>query len=424
MMKNLKACLLGALLGFLASSAFAQSIVGAWSGGDTTQEGAGVMVFLADGSFYYIENVAPAEAPLGFPGYERGTYTWDPATGALTLTTLQDLNGATGIGAANGLSGITFTISGDAGTIAFGGFGSLDLLRVAGASPIVGAWSKGSAANADSSAVVVFLPNGVYFDAEDILPGDPSARDGIEHGTYTWDPVTGVFTSSQGPAPYIDTNGDIGFSHAPHLDINISTDGLTLNWVVGPVNNGTLARVGAVSTPAPGATVTVVEFHNASLDHYFISYVADEIAKLDNGTFVGWARTGLTFKAFPADLGGTPAVFKTAAAAPSGTSAVCRIYIPPGKGDGHFFGRDAKECDGTMTKNPTFILESDAFLYLFPPTLGICAAGQIPVYRLYSNRPDANHRYTTVRAVRDQMVGLGWTAEGDGADIVVMCAPA
>ncbi len=160
----------------------------------------------------------------------------------------------------------------------------------------------------------------------------------------------------------------------------------------------------------PLCPVTVVEFYNASLDHYFITYVADEIAKLDNGTFKGWARTGLSFKAF--------------ATAQSAASAVCRIYIPPGKGDGHFFGRDTNECDGTMAKNPTFVLESSAFIYLYPPTLGICAAGQVPVYRVFSNRADANHRYTTDRAVRDQMVGKGWLAEGDGADTVVMCAPA
>jgi 6-phosphogluconolactonase (cycloisomerase 2 family) len=165
--------------------------------------------------------------------------------------------------------------------------------------------------------------------------------------------------------------------------------------------------VGGGTIPAP---VTVVEFYNASLDHYFITYAADEIAKLDNGMFKGWARTGLSFKAF--------------ATAQSGTSAVCRIYIPPGKGDGHYFGRDANECDGTMAKNPTFVLESSAFFHLYPPTLGICAAGQVPVYRVYSNRADANHRYTTDRAVRDQMVGKGWLAEGDGADTVVMCAPA
>ncbi len=161
----------------------------------------------------------------------------------------------------------------------------------------------------------------------------------------------------------------------------------------------------ATSTP-----VSVIEFYNASLDHYFISYVADEIAKLDNGTYNGWARTGLSFNAW--------------ATTQSGTSAVCRIYVPPGKGDGHFFGRDTNECDGTMAKNPTFILESSTFFYLYPPTLGNCAAGQVPVYRVFSNRADANHRYTTSRAVRDQMVVKGWLAEGDGADTVVMCAPA
>ena len=56
-------------------------------------------------------------------------------------------------------------------------------------------------------------------------------------------------------------------------------------------------------------------------------------------------------------------------------------------------------------------------------SLGNCAAGQAPVYRVFSNRADANHRYTTDRAVRDRMVGKGWLAEGDGADTVVMCAP-
>jgi len=169
------------------------------------------------------------------------------------------------------------------------------------------------------------------------------------------------------------------------------------------------AAVKASGPSTPGTPVTVVEFYNAALDHYFITYVPGEIAKLDNGTFVGWARTGLSFKAF--------------ATTQAGTSAVCRIYIPPGKGDGHFFGRDTNECDGTMTKNPTFILESSTFFYLYPPNLGNCGAGQINVYRVFSNRADANHRYTTDKAVRDQMVAKGWIAEGDGADIVVMCAP-
>lgn len=157
--------------------------------------------------------------------------------------------------------------------------------------------------------------------------------------------------------------------------------------------------------------VNVVEYHNAALDHYFITWITNEIALLDAGTTIkGWTRTGRTIRAYPAGA--------------TGTNAVCRIYIPPGKGDGHYFGRDQKECDGTMAKNPGFILESSTFLYLYPASAGSCGAGTIPVYRVYSNRADANHRYTTDRAVRDQMVARGWLAEGDGADTVVMCAPA
>ena len=57
------------------------------------------------------------------------------------------------------------------------------------------------------------------------------------------------------------------------------------------------------------------------------------------------------------------------------------------------------------------------------PTAGTCPAGTAPVYRVFSNRPDANHRYTTDRATRDAMVAMGWIAEGDGPDLVVMCAP-
>jgi len=173
---------------------------------------------------------------------------------------------------------------------------------------------------------------------------------------------------------------------------------------------GILDAAAAVrSLQPPGTPLSVVEFYHAGFDHYFITWVAAEIANLDSGATKGWTRTGQSFKVFPA--------------AQSATSAVCRIYIPPGKGDGHFFGRDTKECDGTMTKNPTFILESATFFYLYPPTLGNCAAGTVPVYRAYSNRADANHRYTTDRATRDLMVTRGWIAEGDGADIVVMCAP-
>ncbi len=57
------------------------------------------------------------------------------------------------------------------------------------------------------------------------------------------------------------------------------------------------------------------------------------------------------------------------------------------------------------------------------PTLGIGAAGTVPVYRVFNAPAEANHRYTTERAVRDLMVVNGWVDEGDGPDFAVRCAP-
>ena len=165
----------------------------------------------------------------------------------------------------------------------------------------------------------------------------------------------------------------------------------------------------AQALAGPVTFVDVVEYYSASRDHYFMTWVDSEIARLDSGATVGWLRTGQSFRAFSSVRGGS--------------RAVCRIYIPPGAGDGHFYGRDLPECDGTTMRNPTFVLEAAAFFYLFPVTADACGEGRIPVYRLFSNRSDANHRYTTDARVRDQMVAQGWLAEGDGPDAVAMCAP-
>jgi hypothetical protein len=62
-------------------------------------------------------------------------------------------------------------------------------------------------------------------------------------------------------------------------------------------------------------------------------------------------------------------------------------------------------------------------MYMFLPAAGTCPANTTPIYRVFDQRPDTNHRYTTSREVRNTMVAKGWVAEGDGPDLVVMCAP-
>ncbi|TMH01092.1 MAG: hypothetical protein E6H69_08290 [Betaproteobacteria bacterium] len=56
------------------------------------------------------------------------------------------------------------------------------------------------------------------------------------------------------------------------------------------------------------------------------------------------------------------------------------------------------------------------------PADGTCPSAALPIYRLYNNRADTNHRYTTSLAVRAQMMNAGWIAEGYGALAVAMCA--
>ncbi|HUP90472.1 MAG TPA: hypothetical protein VM100_14030 [Longimicrobiales bacterium] len=172
-----------------------------------------------------------------------------------------------------------------------------------------------------------------------------------------------------------------------------------------------IATVNILLLPSEsGGVATIVEYYNASLDHYFITWMPNEIAKLDAGTVIkGWARTGKTFKTYTS--------------AQSGTSPVCRFYIPPGWGDSHFFGRGTVECNATGANNPSFVLEDPAFMQMVLPNAGVCPANTVPIYRVFDNRIDANHRYMTDIAVRNQMVTTGWIAEGDGPNMVTMCAP-
>ncbi len=162
---------------------------------------------------------------------------------------------------------------------------------------------------------------------------------------------------------------------------------------------------------AQGTLVDVVEYYNATLDHYFISSLAGDINALDSGALKGWARTGQVFKAYDASA--------------AGTSPVCRFYLPPASGDSHFYSASPAECAEVAAKFPAFSYESPSVMHVGLPdaATGACSPGWTPVYRLWNQRADSNHRYTTDRGLQSQMLAQGFVAEGYGPDGVAMCSP-
>lgn len=214
-----------------------------------------------------------------------------------------------------------------------------------------------------------------------------------------------------------------GLAYAPDGDLLvIDADSIARHDPVTGARKGTFAApdpvrlaggtyLAVVAKPAP-PKASAVEFYHAGLDHYFVSALAADISALDSGALKGWARTGLSFAAYL-----EPA---------AGASPVCRFYLPPANGDSHFYSASPAECAEVLAKFPSFVYESGAVMYVgLPDTVtGACPAGTVAVYRLWNNRADSNHRYTSDPAVKAAMLAKGYVAEGYGPDATIMCAPA
>ncbi len=105
---------------------------------------------------------------------------------------------------------------------------------------------------------------------------------------------------------------------------------------------------------------------------------------------------------------------------------MCRYYGLPSAGlDSHFYSASAKECyEVNQFYGTEWQIENDNVFQINLPntTTGACPTGTIPVYRVFNNRHDANHRYATSTVVRAQMEAAGWIREGYGPNATIMCA--
>ena len=188
-----------------------------------------------------------------------------------------------------------------------------------------------------------------------------------------------------------------------------SSDQLECYCTTSTCGAGMLDAASAIAAVIPHGNV--IEFHNTTLDTYFITADSNEQTAIDNGSAgPGWVRTGNSFKS-------------------GGSAPVCRFYgsLSPGP-NSHFYTVDAGECAylkqlqaSTPATEKRWNFESLDFLST-PVTNGSCPSGTVPVYRAYNNGIsrgiDSNHRITSNLAAIQEVVARGWSDEG-----VVMCAP-
>ncbi|MBL0289591.1 MAG: hypothetical protein IPQ15_02585 [Betaproteobacteria bacterium] len=174
----------------------------------------------------------------------------------------------------------------------------------------------------------------------------------------------------------------------------------------------------ALSLLPAAQTVTTIEYYHAEFDHFFVS----SLGPTSTPRFGPHPR-----------LGDRPGL--AAASAAANLDPVCRFYIPPAKGDSHFFSASVDECAtvlGRIGVDPNYagyVYESPAawFTALPDTASGACPVGMVPVWRLWNRRVDSNHRYTAQPGVRGQMLGRGYVAEATdrcGSACAAHCSPA
>ena len=179
----------------LANNVF--SVVGGWdmapAGFDTH-----ILAFYPNG-YYFQWNDADGAT---LEGFEIGTYTCE--AGQLTITS-HIVNGPVGFDDPDPYYAINLTAT----TLDFTGMGASFVRLEDETKPIVGAWSVGGEFDPAAGQVIVFYPDGHYFQWNDV---DGDTPEGFEIGTYTCSATQLTITSHI-------VNGPGGFDHPDNPDI-------------------------------------------------------------------------------------------------------------------------------------------------------------------------------------------------------------
>ena len=331
------------------------------------------------------------------------------------------------------------TAYGTRGVAAYGPFPGVDLaasdMTLDAAGNVVGAILRTDTLGNVTPIVVRFRPDGTL---------DPSFANG---GTYGVNTGTTVTATASGIA--IAANGVLqiaGASDGPtgvrpyvtyYDPVTRTSQFARTEFTASEPDYLFAGYVGVISLPAGGAlavgsaytgfdtghtlvtrlagdrqTVDILEYHHASNDHYFVTAIVDEMRTLDDGTFVGWQRTGEGFAALPVGA--------------AGALDVCRFFSATfAPKSSHFYTPIPSECL-SLKGGQVWGYEDLVFALQLPDGAGKCPVGTAALFRLYNNGQGAapNHRYTVSEVQRAAQAAQGWIGEGTGTPPVFACVPA
>jgi hypothetical protein len=218
MKKGLAAFVVGMLWSSFVLGSSMCGMIGAWllTNGAPADDLVAI-TFMRDGRFFLLE--APPTTDVGF---ERGTFSINPANGQLTVSVTTDTNGDAGLSHAGAM---TAAANGNVLVITdTTEFGTPIYHRIRdSANPIVGSWLHESGG---TFVVFTFLADGRYVMAQDGTPAG-GGMPGVERGTYTWNAQTGAFTATAIPA--LDKNGEWGLSHGAPPTVTVLGSRMTFS---------------------------------------------------------------------------------------------------------------------------------------------------------------------------------------------------
>ena len=215
------------------------TLLGSWFAQNQPGFGANFVVFTAMADGTYVVSEDGSSDPTGIDGMERGTYTYDQATGAFTGTIQRDTNGANGLAGPPSLgASLTMTVNGNTLTVGQSDNYTRVIDTAVPANPAVGAWRFDNTDGPGTLAVLTLFADGAFvLVTDEVAPGS----DGIERGLYSIANGNVTFTKT------IDTNSASGFFNPAVLgptveQIAIAGDTMTLTSPGEPSLTGTRIR--------------------------------------------------------------------------------------------------------------------------------------------------------------------------------------